>query len=356
MVNFQLNNTSSKSLNLSRTVINFNGMRVLCLVVLAHMAALWLWLADAPSVARITPAAPLIHITQAAIVKEPLAAVKPKAQKGQKQVASQGTSETPQTPQTLQAPQMLPLFQAPSARPASPSLSTQSPQSSAPSPTNKAAALEVPASIQLHYTLTKGNSSAEAVLTWRPQLGNAEQLATYELTLEVTAGFLTPLKQTSTGHVTSLGLVPIRYADKRLRKPEQATHFDAAVGVVTFSNNRPQTAWQPGSQDRLSVLVQLAAIVKSRLAVQSQANSEGFRAGDFIELPVASTDELELWQWEVQPAADFGEGGLKLVRRPRRAYDAQIELWLSPALGYLPARIRQTDSSGVTDQVLTRAL
>jgi Protein of unknown function (DUF3108) len=343
-MSFQLNNTSSKSPDSSCAVIDFKGARVLCVVVFAHMAALWWWLADAPAV---------VQITQAVIVQEPAVPAKSKTQEAQISLATLGASEPPQAPS---APFALPAQQPPHLpSPISPP-SPPSPPSPAPLPIIKTAALEIPASIQLHYALTKGNNSAETVLTWRTHFGDPEQLTTYDLTLEVNAGFLTPLQQTSTGHVTSQGLAPIRYADKRLRKPEQATHFDEVAGIVTFSNNRPKAVWRQGVQDRLSVLVQLAAMVQGRSAVPSGSHGAGFRAGDIIELPVASTDELELWLWEVQPAVDLDAGWLKLQRHPRRAYDAQIELWLSPALGYLPARIRQTDSSGVTDQVLTRAL
>jgi hypothetical protein len=208
----------------------------------------------------------------------------------------------------------------------------------------------------LHYTLTKGSSSANAVLTWQPKQNPAGQPSTYELTLEASTVFVTLLRQTSAGQLTSQGLAPTRYADKRVRKSEQAVHFDALEGKVTFSNNRPPSLWLAGSQDRLSVLVQLAAMAQGRAA----GNLKPWRAGEVIELPVASTDELELWQWEVQPAAadksaDDATGTLKLLRRPRRAFDASIELWLSESLGFLPSRIRQTDSSGVTDQVLVRA-
>jgi hypothetical protein len=34
------------------------------------------------------------------------------------------------------------------------------------------------------------------------------------------------------------------------------------------------------------------------------------------------------------------------VRNPRREFDQRVELWLAPALGYLPARIRITEANG----------
>jgi hypothetical protein len=37
---------------------------------------------------------------------------------------------------------------------------------------------------------------------------------------------------------------------------------------------------------------------------------------------------------------------LKLHRLPRNEYDQKIDMWLSPAHGYLPARLRITQANG----------
>jgi hypothetical protein len=37
---------------------------------------------------------------------------------------------------------------------------------------------------------------------------------------------------------------------------------------------------------------------------------------------------------------------LKLIRNPRQEFDQTVELWLAPALGYLPARLRITEPNG----------
>ena len=38
--------------------------------------------------------------------------------------------------------------------------------------------------------------------------------------------------------------------------------------------------------------------------------------------------------------------GLRLVRAPQKANEVTVELWLAPALGYLPVRIRLTQDNG----------
>ncbi|RZI64881.1 MAG: DUF3108 domain-containing protein, partial [Variovorax sp.] len=44
------------------------------------------------------------------------------------------------------------------------------------------------------------------------------------------------------------------------------------------------------------------------------------------------------------PAGDFK--ARKLTRNARKPYDDTVELWLAPALGYLPVRIKLTQSNG----------
>jgi hypothetical protein len=203
---------------------------------------------------------------------------------------------------------------------------------------DSSAALQLPATVSLNYTSTKGSAQSRMVLSWRTQTVGGE--LTYELLYEGDNG----TQQTSTGRINSLGLAPDRFTDKRSRKSQQAAHFDAAARTVTFSNNRPSALWTVGAQDRLSVLVQLAGIV--------QGQSRALVAGQTIDVPVATTDELELWRFEVQPTDPEMPNAVKLLRRPRRAFDAQIELWLSESVQFMPVRMRQTDSSGVTDQRL----
>jgi hypothetical protein len=223
----------------------------------------------------------------------------------------------------------------------------------------------VPASIQLRYAMNKGAIAGDAVVKWRiepPTVAQGQPIyPNYELSMKVTAGFFTVVEQTSQGQVTDQGLVPARHTDKRFRRSEQAVHFDSAQKRVIFSNNRPQAQWSDGLQDRLSMLVQLAAFWRGQAATRSG----GIQVGNSIELMVSSIDEVQPWLWVVQANTEdktvtsvlpWRAEWIKVQRRPRREFDAQLEIWLAPELDYLPVRIRQTDNSGVTDQVLTQAL
>jgi Protein of unknown function (DUF3108) len=222
----------------------------------------------------------------------------------------------------------------------------------------------LPPSIQLRYAMNKGAIAGDAVVTWRLETADGQvPLITnnYTLSMKVSAGFFTVVEQTSRGQITERGLVPVRHTDKRFRRSEQAVHFDPVQKRVIFSNNRPEATWSDGLQDRLSMLVQLAAYWSG----QAVTRSGGIQVGNSIELMVSSIDELQPWLWEVQANIEdktvsgmlpWRAEWIKVQRRPRRDFDAQLEIWLAPELNYLPVRIRQTDSSGVTDQVLTQAL
>lgn len=201
-----------------------------------------------------------------------------------------------------------------------------------------------PEPVQLRYNVTKDGDSARANLTWQSREG------TYELGYEATYFGFSIIKQMSSGKMTATGLAPVHFSEKRRGRSEQATHFDQAKNAVTFSNNHPEAKLAAGSQDRASFLIQLASLFAGQ--------PDKLKMGQVITLPVASVDELELWAFEVQAseslALPIGETlAIKVLRRPRRAFDQTVEVWFAPALSYLPVRIRLTDSGGVTDSQLS---
>lgn len=147
--------------------------------------------------------------------------------------------------------------------------------------------------------------------------------------------------QTSRGLIGTDGLMPERFSDKF--RSEMAAHFNRAQGKVSFSANTPDAALLQGGQDRLSVLIQLAALVASapeRFAPATTLTLQtvGPRDADLWLFTVGDMETLELPGGTVQ--------GLKLTRNPRQAYDQQVDIWLAPTLGYLPARVRITEANG----------
>ena len=150
-------------------------------------------------------------------------------------------------------------------------------------------------------------------------------------------------RERSTGRITAQGLQPDYFWQKS--RNEQAAHFDRERGAVVFSNNRPQAPIVDGLQDRLSVMLQLAAMVAGQ--------PSAFRAGTQVTVPTAGTGDAENWTFHVEGEEDLQLPGgamraLKLQRLPRKEYDQRVELWLAARMDYAPVRLRLTNPNGDT--------
>ncbi len=163
----------------------------------------------------------------------------------------------------------------------------------------------------------------------------------YDARLALTFLFRTLRTQHSSGVIGPTGIEPERFSDNR--KTEVASHFVRDQGMVVFSNNAPSVPLLAGAQDRLSVVLQLGAMLAGDPA--------RYPAGSAISVQTISSRDAEIWTFNVEgeeklslPAGDFTVR--KLTRSPRREFDDRIELWLAPDLGYLPVRIKQTQPNG----------
>jgi hypothetical protein len=200
---------------------------------------------------------------------------------------------------------------------------------------------QAPPPIRLKYELTATYRGVplqgEGALTWR------HDGSSYELQLEARSPLLGSRRQRSEGRITPHGLEPLHFWDKS--RSEQAAHFDRERDRITFSNNQPDAPLAAGAQDRLSVLLQLAALVAAQPA--------RYPPGTDVAIPTASVREAETWTFSVEREEDLALPGgtiraLKLQRLPRREYDQKVELWLAPRLDYAPVRIRLTSPNGDT--------
>lgn len=199
--------------------------------------------------------------------------------------------------------------------------------------------VRLPAPARLEFEVSgqvkKFNYSAKAELLWRHDGTH------YEARQEAKAFLIGSRSQTSTGQITATGLQPQRFGDKS--RSEQAAHFDFAQGKATFSANTPQAAIGAGAQDRLSVFIQLGAMLA--------AAPDRYPAGTQITLTTVSARNADRWTFTVEgpETLDLPAGptpALKLQRLPRKEHDQKAELWLGTGLGYLPVRIRLTQAGG----------
>jgi outer membrane biosynthesis protein TonB len=135
-----------------------------------------------------------------------------------------------------------------------------------------------------------------------------------------------------------------------------ASEFQAAASEPQAAASEPQAALPtliPGAQDRLSALLQVAALVAGDRARYSQP-------GASIDLPAVHPDRIGQWHFvvqgpeSVQALNDQTLATLHLTHAPQDAQDAQIDLWLAPRLDYLPARVRVTEAGGDTIEYTVR--
>jgi hypothetical protein len=210
-----------------------------------------------------------------------------------------------------------------------------------PSPAAAAAAsaFVIPKPMRLRYKVAaqaKGIAvNGEGQLQWR------HDGATYEAVLEVSAAFLPKRVQRSNGRVTAQGLEPERFSDRA--RNEEAAHFERDQGKVSFSSNKPDAPLMAGAQDRLSVMLQLGAMIA--------AAPQKFPPGTSISIQTASTRDAEPWVFVIEAAEQLQLPGgtvaaLRLTRAPRREFDQKVELWLAPGMDYVPVRLRLTQPNG----------
>lgn len=194
----------------------------------------------------------------------------------------------------------------------------------------------LPASVKLVYQVdsNKFPFRMRAELLWQLQA------ASYQARLSFSAFGLTRM-QTSQGKVDAYGLAPDRFINTF--RSEESAHFNRNQGVVRFSANTPEAVLQPGAQDRLSVTLQLAALVAS--------TPQRFTPGTTLRVQTVSHRDADVWQFKFggMENLDLPGGtlqGLRLERLPRQAEDQQLEIWLAPGLDYMPVRIRLTETNG----------
>jgi hypothetical protein len=198
----------------------------------------------------------------------------------------------------------------------------------------------LPGDFVAHYRLQRGEEPARDVaLRFETTEGR------YVLQLLGAGGGRGP-EQASQGRLEVSGLAPERYLDRRrARAAAAAANFDAARSRITYSGASLQQPLFAGAQDRLSWIVQLAAIVDADPARWP----EDARLALYVS---GARGDAELWVFTVRGRVTVeGPGGvaqplLHLVREPQRPYDLRVEAWLDPALQHLPQRLQLSPVPG----------
>lgn len=230
-----------------------------------------------------------------------------------------------------------PLLAADSASGASPAAGPG--RAGANAPASGATAVAIPASLRIRYTI-RGRIgilpySASGLLQW------VHDELSYDSRMEVNLFLLGGRVQSSRGRITPAGLQPLYFND-RVDK-DRTVEFDYARAQIRFSEGTPPVPLPQGAQDALSAFMQLGSLIG--------AAPQRYPAGTALTLPVMSIYGPDIYRFDVAGEEKLRLPGgeqttLKLTRAPVRPDEPNAELWLAPALGWLPARIRLSQDNG----------
>ncbi|KNZ34052.1 MAG: hypothetical protein AD742_01020 [Methylibium sp. NZG] len=188
----------------------------------------------------------------------------------------------------------------------------------------------IPPPIQLRYRLRRGALQGSGDFAWSPQ---GER---YEARLEGRLAGIVVLTQVSQGGFDEAGVAPLRFTDRRTAGAVQAANFQREVGKISFSGPSVEYPLLIGSQDRLSWMVQLAAVV----AAEPRRLQEG---GKVVIHVVGARGDSRLWVFrfagnETISAVAGTVRAARFVREATEAHDTRVDVWLDPLRHHLPAR------------------
>lgn len=149
----------------------------------------------------------------------------------------------------------------------------------------------------------------------------------------------------SEGILTSAGLSPMHFEQVTPRRGRVESRFDPVARLAVLRPTQDPMPIPVGTQDRLSVVFQLAWLGESQPG--------GLRPGQRFDLPLATLSEVRMLTFHASDREDLAFPGgmvvptIKVVSDPfqfRRV--GQIQIWLDQADRHMPARILYTEPDG----------
>ncbi|RKE25734.1 uncharacterized protein DUF3108 [Paraburkholderia sp. BL23I1N1] len=205
----------------------------------------------------------------------------------------------------------------------------------------------VPPSGELQYdTFYNGVRNQPGTIHW------ASNAQSYEMIVSVPLPFVGTFVYSSHGRIDAFGLAPDQYIEKRGRRPEDVAIFNRTDKQIAFTRTPATLPLPDGAQDRFSMVMQLASLVRGDPAA--------YKPGVTRQFFVVDNDSGE--NWPVETIGDetirTAQGYLEtrhFKRLPRHDGDLRrIDVWLAPSLGWLPARIMQTEPNGTQFELVWR--
>jgi hypothetical protein len=205
----------------------------------------------------------------------------------------------------------------------------------------------VPPSGDLQYdTFYNGVRNQPGTIHW------SSDGKTYDMVVSLPVPFIGSFTYSSHGHIDAFGLAPDQYVEKRGHRPEDVSVFNRTTKQIVFTRTPASLPLSDGAQDRFSMVMQLASLVRG--------NPDAYKPGVTRQFFVVDNDSGEIWPVETigDETIRTQDGYLSVrhfMRLPRHAGDQRrIDVWLAPSLGWLPARLVQTEPNGTEVELLWR--
>ncbi|CAG9237001.1 Putative PROLIN-rich signal peptide protein [Paraburkholderia sabiae] len=205
----------------------------------------------------------------------------------------------------------------------------------------------VPPSGNLQYdTFYNGVRNQPGTIHW------SSDGRSYDMVVSVPLPFVGTFSYASHGHVDAFGLAPDQYIEKRGRRGEDITTFHRDSKQIGFTRTPNTLPLQDGAQDRFSMVMQLASLVRG--------DPDAYQPGVTRQFYVTDNDSGEIWPIETigdeSVRTDHGTIDARhFMRLPRREGDRRrIDVWLAPSLGWLPVRLVQTEPNGTQIELVWR--
>jgi len=205
----------------------------------------------------------------------------------------------------------------------------------------------VPPSGDLQYdTFYNGVRNQPGTIHW------SSDGKTYDMVVSVPVPFIGTFSYSSHGHIDAFGLAPDQYIEKRGRRPEDVSIFNRNTRQIVFTRTPASLPLTDAAQDRFSMVMQLASLVRG--------DPNAYKPGVTRQFFVVDNDSGETW-----PIETIGDETIRteqgfvsarhFMRLPRHAGDQRrIDVWLAPSLGWLPARLLQTEPNGTEVELVWR--
>ncbi|KAG8151158.1 DUF3108 domain-containing protein [Burkholderia catarinensis] len=214
-----------------------------------------------------------------------------------------------------------------------------------PGPATNGVKFAAPPPGDLQYdTFYNGMQNMIGTIRWRND-GH-----TYDLSVSMPVPFVGPFTYHSEGRIDAFGVAPDRYVEKRGKRPEDIAIFNREIRQVVFTRTPNNAPLPDGVQDRFSMLMQLSGLVRG--------NPAAYKPGVTQQFVVIDNNSSETWPITVigdeQVQTQTGIIAARhFMRLPRRDGDTRrIDMWLAPSLGWLPARLVQTEPNGAQIELL----